>query len=561
MTLLQILTMFSSSPLLNIEIVLIALVIIFQLLISIRLHAKIKNLQSVFQEKLFIIYGYIEKRKIGNSSDFEAEITYDEPEDTTGEMVKLSLVETQSTNIVMVRIAKSLNSYLINNYGAAVNFSIIKDIIDREVDVEDEGITQNISTPLYMGLAATMIGIILGLWAMPNLDGDEFSKGLGSLIDGVKAAMIASFIGLVCTTILTAFFYKKAKQKVLEDKNRQLSYLQSKLLPELVRAEDTGVSGLKASLDRFAREATKISDNVRIAADRTENTVMMQLEIIDKVKDLNMTKVSKINLELFDRLETNIQSFDKFSIYLKTINKISENLVQFSNKTEVVETIADEIKSTLQDSKDLAKFLTIHFQQIEKAGGAALTALSISDSHFKEALEKLTNEVTTIIDLAHSQFKDAIELLKTDVDNRINELNSKADDADSIIKEKFDNIGTNLNNITAAHLDKLTVAYNSSVPHFEQLENLNLLPELGDKSASQSKELINAVNLLNTSLGSLGEKINNQSVLDKLDEIEKNLKRRTTTVKQFAEPKPKIEFFKRIRNSFRHKKEMSNEEE
>ncbi|MEO9258006.1 MAG: MotA/TolQ/ExbB proton channel family protein, partial [Crocinitomicaceae bacterium] len=250
MTLLQILSIFSSSPLLNVEIVLIILVIVFQLGISIRLHAKIKNLQSVFQERLFIIYGYIEKRKIGNSPDFEAEIEYDEPEDiSTGEIVKLSLVETQSSNIVMVRIAKSLNSYLINNYGAVVNFSIIKDIIDREVDVEDEGITQNISTPLYMGLAATMIGIILGLWAMPNLDGDEFSKGLGSLIDGVKAAMIASFIGLVCTTILTSFFYKKAKHKVLKDKNNQLSYLQAKLLPELVRAEDTGVSGLKASID------------------------------------------------------------------------------------------------------------------------------------------------------------------------------------------------------------------------------------------------------------------------------------------------------------------------
>ena len=536
----QIITIFSSSSLLNAEIVLIVLVIVLQLGISIQLHSKIRNLQSVFQNKLFIIYGYIEKRKIGNSADFEAEITYEEPEDfSTGGIVKMSLVETKSSNVVMVRIVNSLNSYLINNYGAVVNFSIIKDIIDREVDVEDEGITQNISTPLYMGLAATMIGIILGLWAMPNLDGNEFSKGLGALIDGVKAAMIASLIGLVCTSILTSYFYKKAKQKVLEDKNRQLSYLQSKLLPELVRAEDTGVSGLKASLDRFAREATKISDNVRVAADRTENTVQMQLEIIDKVKDLNMTKVSKINLELFDRLETNIQSFDKFSIYIKTINKISENLVQFSNRTEVVETIAGEIKSTLHDSKELSKFLSLHFQQIQSAGGAALNAVNLSDSHFREAIERL----------------------KAEIDNRISELNSKANSAESSIKETFDNIGIKLNNITAAHLDKLTVAYNGSMPHFEQLDNLNLIPELGDKSSNQSKELINAVNLLNTSLISLGERINNQSVLSKLDEIERSLKRRTPSIKQIETPEPKIGFFKRIRDNFRHKNIVSDEKE
>ncbi len=50
-------------------------------------------------------------------------------------------------------------------------------------------------------------------------------------------------------------------------------------------------------------------------------------------------------------------------------------------------------------------------------------------------------------------------------------------------------------------------------------------------------------------------------MLAKLDEIEKNLKRRTTTGKQSEEPKPKIGFFKRIRNNFRHKDVVSDEEE
>jgi hypothetical protein len=538
MILLQIQLFFSSSPLLNVEIALIAVVIIFQLGLSLLLFDKIKKFKDTFLKKLTIHYAYVGKEKLAELVESGSEIKDDNVEIPAEQKIKLSLVKSESSNKIMKRIVFSLNNYLTNNYGAVVNFSIIKDIIDREVDVEDEGITQNISTPLYMGLAATMIGIILGLWAMPDLNGKEFSNGIGALIDGVKIAMIASFLGLFCTTILTSLFYKKAKHKVLEDKNNQLAYLQARLLPELVRAEDTGVSGLKASLDRFAREATIISNNVKIAAERTENTLQKQLTVISRVEGLNMNRVSKTNLELFNRLDSNMEAFDKFSKYLTLMNNISNNLLSFSNKTENIETVTKEIKTTLNESKELSRFLTGHFQQIENAGGAALKAVDLTDAHFRDAIEKL----------------------KTEVDNRIGELNSKADTAESSIRDIFDNIGTRLNKITAAHLDKLTVAYNDSIPHFEQLNNLNLLPELGDKSANQSKDLINAVNLLNTSLNSLSEKINNQPVLAKLGEIEKNLKGRTTIVKHFEEPKPKG-FFKRMRNSFSRKREMSYEEE
>src|SRR5690606_8068391 len=56
-------------------------------------------------------------------------------------IIEISIIGTSGKNEIILRIKEMINLYLINNYGAAVNFSIIKDIIDREVDVKDQEIT------------------------------------------------------------------------------------------------------------------------------------------------------------------------------------------------------------------------------------------------------------------------------------------------------------------------------------------------------------------------------------------------------------------------------------
>jgi len=263
------------------------------------------------------------------------------------------------------------------------------------------------------------------------------------------------------------------------------------------------------------------------------------LEIIAKVENLNMTKVSNINLELFDRLDSNMESFNQFSKYLKLMNKISENLFNFSTKTENIDAITKDIKYTLKDSQELTRFLTSHFQQIQSAGGAALNAVDLSDSHFREAIDKLTVETNARIAL----------------------LNNISDTSEVTLKETFDNLGSKLNEIADKHINSLKGAYNESVPHFEQLDNLKLLPDLSNQSTSQSKELIDSINQLNRSLGSIINKMDNQAVLNKLETIEKSLKSRSK-IKSNSTSKPtKFGFFKRLQNSFKRKEKISSHEE
>lgn len=509
----------------TIEIVLIVSVIIYQFYISMKVYKNIGQLKGIFRNRLNVISGYIKRSDLNKKEKAIEDIVFTEietdsaPDDLLSdrEKIRVSITETSGSGIIQ-RIREDINLYLLNNYGAAVNFSIIKDIIDREVDIKDEEITNSIPTPLYLGLAATMIGIIFGLFAMPEANGQHFSEGIDALVNGVKLAMFGSLSGLACTTILSSFVYKNAKRKISLDRNAQISYLQAKLLPELVKAEDTGVSGLKASLDRFARVATDISDKVLTAANQTRENIIMQQDVIEKVGNLDVLKISKTNLELFNRLESNMITFNKFSEYISLMSQISDNLKDFASRTKNIDNVVNQIDLSLQENNRLSLFLTSHFEKIETSGLAALKAVDLSDSHFREAIEKLKEETDNCVNQAFravnessSHFSGAIEKLKEEIDNRISHLNQGASDNESKLTEIYNDISARLASVTSQHISEFQTAYSKAIPHFDLLNNLQLLPKIQEQvSASlsnmqndlnlNSARLIEAVNQLNNSL-------------------------------------------------------------
>jgi len=328
--------------------------------------------------------------------------------------------------------------------------------------------------------------------------------------------MGASLFGLSCTTILSSFFYKNAKRKVQKEKNEQLSYLQAKLLPELIKAEDTGVSGLKASLDRFARVATNISDNVLIAVKQTGENLARQQEVIDKVKNIGVLRLTKTNLELFDKLDKNMEAFLKFSTYLDRMERISSNLFEFASRTSNIDRIIQEIDSNLKDSKQLSQFLSAHFDKIETAGNAALKSVGLAESHFE----------------------DAIENLKTRTDEMINQLYKSAGNHEIKLQEIYTEIEKGLKSITSEYIHEFSTAYSNSIPRFEQLDNLSLLPHIKDEFLLKTIEFqehykentlqsLTHLKDLNESLKALQNNLRNHAILNMLESIDDKLKRKS----------------------------------
>lgn len=514
----------------SIEIALISFVIIFQLVFTIIIARQIKTFKNIFSSGLFLKNAYIEKNNIGkvgindlSKIHFEDAIDLNEESITKAsktEMVKLSLVESNGKNDVIKGIRYGINTYLISNYGAVVNFSIIKDIIDREVNIKDEEITQSVALPLYLGLAATMIGIIFGLFSMPSLDGDGFSIGINALIDGVKIAMIGSLVGLICTTFLSSFVYKSAKRKLQKGQNNQITYLQAKLLPELLKAEDTGVSGLKASLDRFARVATLISDNVLDAAHKTGKNLDIQRKLMNKVNEMEVLKVSKFNLDLFNKMDASMKHIDGFSNYLNNLERITTQLSNFSNRTEDINKLISSIDNNLNDSKELMRFLTSHFEKIEGSGNQVLNAVGLADSHFEDSIRKL-RETT---------------------DASIEQLYKNSGAHESKLEDIYKKINDNLSEITTKYVNAFKEAYSQSIPKFEQLDKLSGIDDIQVyvRTIAESQNIIDKLSNIENKLESnTKQQSYDDRIFSKLDEISGKLNQTVYTKKEGKAKSPK----------------------
>ena len=544
------------------EILLIICVIIYQIYHTRKVFLDIQEMKGIFSKQLIIKNGFIEKanlkKKIKSIKDivfFDNNVEDNDDIFSDQNTVKISIAQTLGKGIVR-RMCDDINTYLINNYGATVNFSMIKDIIDREVEVKDEEISNSITTPLYLGLAATMVGIIFGLFSMPGLDDAQFSESITSLINGVKLAMFGSLMGLGCTTALSSFFYKEAKKQLLQEKNRQISYLQAMLLPELLKAEESGVSGLKSSIDKFARDTAsmayvlynttiKTESNLRIQ----QNILQNQLDVIRKVDSMGINRIAKANLELFDKFERNAHSFNHFSTYLELMGRISNQLQEFASRTSSIDDITRSIGATLSDSKKLTEYLSSHFLEIEKAGGAALKAVDVADSHFKDAIQRLVYSLDGTLEImkrtvseSSSGFAKSMDDLNLEIQERIKNINHNSIDHESKLTEIYNDIGSKLEILTKEHLNQLGNVYNDSIPKFDELKHLITLPEIkGLLDNNNTDKIVELVSDTNKALNKVYDSVNSSAILNKLSSLEETLRRRSASTKQPPpSPNPKV---------------------
>ena len=507
------------NSLLLTELIIILSFIVLQLYFFVKTKLSAKVLEDIFEKPLRLI-----KHKGEDGEKAEA-------------LNNFILLKTNSENEVNLRIKESINNYLSNNRGTTVNYSIIKDIIEREIDSKESEVSQGIPIPLYLGLSATIIGIIFGLFAMPELaqnngatSGVDDLVGIDALINGVKIAMVATLSGLVWTILLSTMVYSKASKKILKDKNSQLNYLQENLLPELFKAEDAGVIGLKSSIDNFSRLTKDIVDEIKEATQTSKSNIVSQQETLDRIEKLNVTKISKVNLELFDRLERNMESFHEFSEFIDQLSVISKDLGKFSSKAGSIDKIADNIDQTLEESRDLTKFLTTHLQKMDEMGDVALYSFDLSEKRFKEAVDQLVESTA----------------------ENINSVKTVSDEIESNFDKVYDQLFIKLDEIAKLHIDQFTEVYNESLPKFQNLDHLKELEEIksqlsvafnGTTNGTETSGSTNNIVLANKRLEEI------TTLLTKLDKNTKALKNYSGS-KKVSLPKWLRDFFDWFKSLF-----------
>jgi hypothetical protein len=275
--------------------------------------------------------------------------------------------------------------------------------------------------------------------------------------------------------------------------------------------------------------------------------IVTQKEIIQKIESIGVTRVSKANLELLEKLEKNIQSFNQFANYLELMGRISVQLQDFASRTANIDSITRHIESSLSENKRLIEFLSSHFNKIENAGNAALNAVDVADSHFRDSIERLKlNTESTLENLyksiteSSSKFAEAIDNLNTEIQTRTEKINQNAADHESKLSEIYNEIGFKLKTITDEHIGQLNSSFKEAVPRFDELKHLTELPVIREQFTNNhnSRKFIEVVEGLNESVLKVKENINQHNLLSKLSSIEDALKRKKPDQsKQTSEPK------------------------
>lgn len=340
-------------------------------------------------------------------------------------------------NNVFESIKDSINKYLENNSGSVIDFSLLKDAVDRHCDSVENDINTLTPTPLYCGLAGTMAGVIVGLGSLITTGSitDLLSSGSGNfgtaaegvndLLSGVAWAMLASIMGILLTTIASLLF-KRYKLQGEFGKNTFLAWLQAKLLPELPSDTSDALNRLVKNLNKFNNTFAENTSSLRCALREVNESYRIQGDVIKAVHDMDVMKMAKANVRVLEELKECTDKLEQFNEYLDDIHGYTDAIHTFTTQFE-------QEANRLHVLEEIQQYFMRHKAEIAKDSADVDIAL-----------------------------RDALRTLKETANTNANELNStlvqQAEEFKRIIadeKESFENLNVELRTMFSAELNQI----------------------------------------------------------------------------------------------------------
>lgn len=330
-------------------------------------------------------------------------------------------------NKVFESIKDSINKYLENNSGSVIDFSLLKDAVDRHCDSVENDINTLTPTPLYCGLAGTMAGVIVGLVSLLKkeaitallLTKDDASykvvaEGVNDLLSGVGWAMLASIIGILLTTTASLLF-KKNKLQGEAGKNTFLAWLQSKLLPELPSDTSDALNRLVKNLYKFNNTFAENTSSLRGALREVNESYRIQGDIIKAVHDMDVMKMAKANVRVLEELKECTDKLEQFNDYLDNIHGYTDAIHTFTTQFE-------RESNRLHVLEEIQQFFKRHKAEIAKDSADVDVALRSALRTLKETASTNADNLNSTLVQQAEEFKriiaderDSFEKLNSDL--------------------------------------------------------------------------------------------------------------------------------------------------
>lgn len=387
--------------------------------------------------------------------------------------VHLISLDKSVNNPLIVKVVETINSYLLRNKGAVSDFNLIKDIVERNCDAVDEEINQQLPIPIYLGLMGTILGIIIGLWSIHFVPQD-FMDSVTDLIESVKLAMGCSFMGLLLTTILSAWFYRGAKAKLEEQKNELYTFIQIELLPQLSQDANSTILTMQAHLEKFNEGFSENVESFDLIMNQILNVFNSQVQLNEQLKEMDISQVASLNKNTLAELRRSMTEFEKFNQYLNLMNSFVQKTAQVTDsvndqlrRTDDIKYVVESMEENIENNRLVMEKLQNFLQKVE-AHNAIVTATSSLD-------DTLT---------------DAIDQLKKHVQEQINSIQSHTSQASQDLEQ--------LMHSERGHLDKL-----------KNLDDLGKLQQVVQSVNSMKSSFENQNNILSKQIGMLSDAISN----------------------------------------------------
>ena len=423
-----------------------------------------------------------------------------------------------------------INGYLNENKNTSADYQIIKEIVERDSQKIEEDVDTMLSPPLYLGLMATILGAAIGVVSFAWTDLGTLLTGTNIQVEGIKTlltdigiAMIASFLGVMFTAISTSK-YKEARGEMLKMKNKFLSWIQTKVMPNM--SDDlTGVltkmaNDLNKFNSTFAENTKELKETLSQVTDNYDNQVKL-LDAIDKIK---IAKIAKANVEVYDKLQGCTEELERLfehlgnsEEYIAQVVKLNSRLGDIEDRTRLSEELGNYFKSEIEYVQDRQGMMRQQMSGLDSVVQEALenlgTSLAGSISNLTDVFQKQNQQVQALIEEQQESLSKALEDQRVAINNKIAEINAPFGGLKDTFKEVGEQSRQGIESISSTFETQNTAIKEMLAAQKELLEN-----EISTQRESLKLQFANVPSQMNE-LAKVMEKLN-QTILTQQQKIE-----------------------------------------
>ncbi len=371
-------------------------------------------------------------------------------------------IKTSHKNYILDIIIASLNKYLINNKGAVSDFHLMKDIVDRNCDAKEEEIHTQIPIPLYLGLAGTMLGILIGvgflvfgggLKELLNSGYGSGAEGIETLLGGVALAMISSICGILLI-IFGSYSNRNAKADVERNKNTFLSWIQEKLLPNISSDTSGALVRMTENLSNFNSVFATNTKNLKGTLSKVNDSYNSQVDLIKAISRLKIEDIASANIEVYDKLKNSTNEVGIFAQYLQKTNEylhaiqgLNQKLDEYERRTQVIENAGNfftKNEKWLAENFDTANLeVKAAITRFKDNTGESLTKLQESlngqilslDDIMQRQQEKLQESLTLTTEIVSESYSKTQQAFEKAISDQQNAFKEKLQETSKLVEE------------------------------------------------------------------------------------------------------------------------------